>query len=285
MSESMGGEGQRSLAVTIPVREGIAGDFEAWLAQNLLPPDASAPPEGIAPFPPAELMHNTTGLTEPRDFASHGVHFMRALNALSPTALPNFRSVLDFGVGVGRVARLFHGFRGRYVGMDVDDRHIAWVDSNLTHVQAVKTRPRRRLPAIDRSFDAVISISVFSHLSEADHLFYLDELARVAAPGAVLFLSVHGEQALRRAQAEERVFAMLDIPADALDAAAETLHGGRGYAFIRQNGHLTSAAYDYGITFVSQDYVHSEWGRRFEVAAIGAGALHDFQDVVVLRAR
>lgn len=281
----MGGEGQRSLAVTIPANEGIAGDFEAWLAQNLLPPGATAAPEGIAPFPPADLMHNTTGLTEPRDFASHGVHFMRALNALSPTALPDFRSVLDFGIGVGRVARLFHGFRGRYVGMDVDDRHIAWVDGNLAHVEAVKTRPRRRLPARDRNFDAVICVSVFSHLSEADHLFYLDELARVAAPGAVLFLSVHGERALQRARAEERVFAMLDIPADALDGVEETLHGGRGYAFIRQNGHLTSAAYDYGITFISQDYVHSEWAKRFEVATIGAGALHDFQDVVVLRAR
>ncbi|MFG1303918.1 class I SAM-dependent methyltransferase [Xanthobacter autotrophicus] len=285
MSKSMGGEGQRSLAVPVPGREGIAGDFDAWLAKNLLPPDASAPPEGIAPFPPADLMHNTTGLTEPRDFASHGVHFMRALSKLSPTALCDFRSVLDFGVGVGRVARLFHGFQGRYVGMDVDERHIAWVDRSLTHVEGVRTWPRHRLPAPDRSFDAVISISVFSHLSEADHLFYLDELARVTVPGAVLFLSVHGERALRRAREEERIFAMLDIPADALDAAAGSLHGGRGYAFIRQNGHLTSAAYDYGITFVSQDYVRSEWAKRFEVAAIGAGALHDFQDVVILRAR
>ncbi|MFG1350021.1 class I SAM-dependent methyltransferase [Xanthobacter autotrophicus] len=269
----------------IPGSEGIAGDFEAWLAQNLLPPDANAPPEGIAPFPPADLMHNTTGLTAPRDFASHGVAFMRALNGLSPIALRHFRAVLDFGVGVGRVARLFHGFQGRYVGMDVDDRHIAWVDRNLAHVEAVRTKPRRRLPAPDRSFDAVISISVFSHLSEADHLFYLDELARVAAPGAVLFLSVHGERALHRAREEERIFAMLDIPADALQAAADSVDGGRGYAFIRQNGHLTSAAYDYGITFVSHDYVRTEWGKRFEVAAIGAGALHDFQDVVVLRAR
>lgn len=63
------------------------------------------------------------------------------------------------------------------------------------------------------------------------------------------------------------------------------MDGGRGYVFVRQDGHLTSADYEYGITFVSAAYVRAEWSRWFEVVTIGAGALHDFQDVVVLRAR
>ncbi|MEP9353625.1 class I SAM-dependent methyltransferase [Xanthobacter sp. KR7-65] len=261
---------------------GIAGDFDGWLALNLA---AEAPEGALAPFPPVELMHNTTGLTEPRDFASHGVDFMRALQALSPAPLRDYAAVLDFGVGVGRVARLFHGFRGRYVGMDVDTRHIAWVGENLDHVEAVANTPRAPLPAPAASFDAVISISVFSHLNEEDQLFYLAELKRVTRPGAHLFLSIHGDRAFERACGEPRIFDMLAIPQDRLDAAAREMTEGRGYAFIRQDGHLTSDAYEYGITFISSAYVRAVWSGFFEVVGIGAGALHDFQDVVVLKAR
>lgn len=261
---------------------GIAGDFEAWLALNR----AENSPEGaVAPFPPPELMHNTTGLTAPRDFASHGVDFMRALQALSPVPLAGFRSVLDFGVGVGRLARMFHGFSGRYVGMDVDARHLAWVGQNLAHVEPVLSVPRKPLPVADGSFDAVVSISVFSHLSEKDHLFYLSELRRVCAPGALLFLSIHGDRAFARACGEQHILEMLAIPGPQLDAARPVMEAGRGYVFVRQDGHLTSRNYDYGISFISADYVRAEWCRGFEVVAIGAGALHDFQDVVVLRAR
>lgn len=262
---------------------GIAGDFEGWLARNLLPPGAAGTEE-VAPFPPAELMHNTTGLTDPAHFASHGVDFMRALARLSPVRLADIGDILDFGVGVGRLARLFRGCRGRYVGLDVDARHIAWVDEHLDHVEAVATEPRAPLPLADGSFDAVVSISVFSHLSEADHLFYLGELARVARPGALLFLSIHGARALRRAIEEEHIFAMLAIPQEELAAARERF-AEHGYGFVRQDGHLSSDAYDYGITFISPDYVRRHWDARFEVVAIGEGALHDFQDVVVLRAR
>lgn len=261
---------------------GIAGDFDAWLALNL----AETAPEGaIAPFPPAELMNNTTGLTATRDFASHGVDFLRALQALSPVPLAGFRSLLDFGVGVGRLARMFLGFSGRYVGMDVDGRHLAWVGQNLAHVEPVLSVPRQPLPVADGSFDAVVSISVFSHLNEQDQLFYLDELRRVCAPGALLFLSIHGDRAFARARTEPRIFEMLSIPEPELAAAEPVMEGGHGYVFIRQEGHLTSAAYEYGITFISTAYVEAEWSHFFDVVAIGSGALHDFQDVVVLRAR
>lgn len=264
------------------VAPGIAGDFDAWLALNR----AEDAPEGaIAPFPPEELMHNTTGLTAPRDFASHGVDFLRALQGLSPVPLAGFRSVLDFGVGVGRLARMFHGFAGRYVGMDVDARHLDWVGQNLAHVEPVLSVPREPLPVADGSFDAVVSISVFSHLNEQDQLFYLHELRRVCAPGALLFLSIHGDRAFARARSEERIFEMLSIPEPELAAAQPVMEGGHGYVFIRQEGHLTSTAYEYGITFISAAYVQAEWSHFFDVVAIGSGALHDFQDVVVLRAR
>ena len=51
-------------------------------------------------------------------FAQHGRDIYAALDAASPKPLRSFASVPDFGVGSGRLARLFTGFDGRYVGVD-----------------------------------------------------------------------------------------------------------------------------------------------------------------------
>lgn len=51
-------------------------------------------------------MQITTGLSEPLHFAQRGVHFLEQLELASETPLAGFKSVLDFGCGVGRLARL-----------------------------------------------------------------------------------------------------------------------------------------------------------------------------------
>lgn len=285
MCETMAGALERSPRTGPAPTAGINGDLEDWLVRNRPPEGEWVPDADIAPLPPPGLMYPTTGLTNPVHFAYHGTDFLRALSQLSPTPLRDYRAVLDFGAGVGRIARMFQGFRGRYVGVDIDVGNVAWLEANLAHVEAVQTTPRKPLPLADNSFDYVVSISVFSHLTEADQHFYLAELGRVAAPGAILMLSIHGARALERALSEDVIFEMLSIPRDRLEEIAAGFAAGRGYGFIRQDGHLTSATYEYGITFISPDYIKSEWGRYFEVLTIGVGALHDFQDVVVLKAR
>lgn len=267
------------------IRLGISGDIGAWIHFNRY--TAFASPDNlalVAPFPPSELMRNTSGLTDNRDFAAHGCDILAALQLASPRPLSGFEHVLDFGVGVGRLARMFKGFHGRYTGVDVDARHVEWVSSSLDFASAVTSAPRRPLPFEARQFDCVISISVFTHMNEEDQFFYLSELARLAAPGTLLFLTVHGERTLRRAETEAKIFAMLDVPKTAISEARKAF-GGKGYQFILQDGHLTSDAYEYGITFISDRYIRNEWSRFFYVKAIRPGAIHDFQDIVVLEAR
>ena len=267
------------------IRLGIEGNVEGWIHFNRHTAFASAENLAlVAPFPPRELMQNTSGLTDNRDFAAHGCDILAALNLASPRPLSTFEHILDFGVGVGRVARMFKGFHGRYTGVDVDARHVEWVSSSLDFARAVTSTPRRPLPFEAGQFDGVISISVFTHMTEADQFFYLSELARVTVPGALLFLTVHGERALTRAETEARIFAMLEVPRTAIDEARKALEG-KGFHFILQNGHLTSNAYEYGITFISDRYVRDEWSRYFSVKAVRSGAIHDFQDIVVLEAR
>jgi SAM-dependent methyltransferase len=267
------------------IQDGIHSRLDDWLTYNRS--TAFADHRNLAfvsPLPPRRLMHNTTGLTDAQAFAGHGCDILAALALVSPRPLVEFRNVLDFGVGVGRLARMFKGFRGRYIGVDVDGRHVQWVSSALDHVTAIATQPRRVLPLVDGQFDLIISVSVFTHMNEADQFFYLAELARVAKSGATLLLTVHGERALRRGETEPGVFKMLTIRRQGLEQARAAFCGD-GFQFILQRGHLTSRAYEYGITFISEAYVRRKWTTYFDVVHLRAGAIHDFQDIVVLRAK
>lgn len=266
-------------------QDGISGDLAAWLQFNLDGPRIAEGGAELAAFPPPELMQVTTGLTDPVHFAQHGVHFVERLADASPTPLADFKSVLDFGCGVGRVARLFKGFKGKYTGVDVDGKTVSWVDESLPHVSAHLSIPRAPLPFSDAEFDCVISISVFTHMTESDQRFYLRELQRVTEPGAILMLTIHGKRALHRALTEDFVFNLVSCPREELESAEEALVDGSGYKFIRQLGHLTSTDYDYGITFINEDYVNRVWSEYFDVVRITTAALHDFQDIVTLRRR
>ena len=269
-----------------PLDVGIEGELEPWLHFNAW--TAFESPEHlarVAPFAPRELIGETTGLDREQDFASHGADILRALAAASDRPLNAFRSWLDFGVGVGRVARLFKGFTGDFAGVDVDARNIAWLRESLPWVHAVRTVPGLRLPFADQRFDAVVSISVFTHMDARDQDTYLAELHRVTHPGGLLFITVHGETALARARADGKVLDLLSIAPSELDAAEWALSEGDGLHFVRQDGHLTTEDYAYGITFVSRKRIDAVWTQWFDVVSVQNGGIHGFQDVVTLRRR
>lgn len=249
----------------------------------------------VAPFPPRELMQNVSGLVSQSDFASHGCDFFIALSAASPKPLSDYRSILDFGCGVGRLARMFKGHPGTIAGCDIDHRHVEWVDATLDFVDAKLSGVTPPIPYEDSEFEALISISIFTHLNEASQNQLLAELARVTAQDGLLFLTVHGERALQRATDEPVIRAMIDVPDAPFEKAKADFAAGR-HAFILQNGHLTTTLpriagqekivtgeFEYGITFIPEAYLRAHWSRWFEVVDYRSGALHDFQDLAVLR--
>ncbi len=241
--------------------------------------------EYVAPFPPQELMYIVSGLTSERDFAAHGVAIYEAMQKASPQPIAAFSNLLDFGCGCGRLARMFKGHKGSVIGCDIDARHIEWINNNFTHMKGVLSYPNVALPFEDESFDGVISVSVFSHMDERAQKFYLSELNRICKPGAYLFLTTHGERALQRANAERRIFEMLSISQDALQAATKAVGKGDFYCIVQDEGHLTSDDYRYGITFIAAAYVRRVWSEYFDVVDILDGAIHDFQEIIVCRKR
>ena len=252
----------------------------------------------VAPFPPAALMTNTSGLTERSDFAAHGTDIYRALWEASDRPLTAYSSILDFGCGCGRLARMFAGHSGKIQGCDIDARHVEWINSSLSFMQAKVSRVVPPIPFADNEFDAVISISIFTHLTEASQDLFLSELHRVCQPDGRLFLTVHGARALERANNEPRIRAMLDMDEARFQEAQCQFTSGR-HGFILQFGHLTttgtglSAAqpkavdepFEYGISFTPEAYIRAHWSRWFDVLDYRVGGIHDFQDIVVVQPR
>jgi SAM-dependent methyltransferase len=120
-----------------------------------------------------------------------------------------FRSVLDFGCGCGRIARQLIQQRPqpeRYVGIDLHAGMIRWCSANLAphaagfefHHHDVfyggfnpgKDKPlHAALPFADDQFSLVVAISVFTHLTQDQSAAYLAELSRVLEPGGILLSS------------------------------------------------------------------------------------------------
>ena len=153
------------------------------------------------PIPPRE-MRELVGPTDPAlfDNPTGGLVFDVGLPA------EQFRSVLDFGCGCGRIGRQFiqqSPRPQRYEGLDLHAGMIRWASENLapcapgfrfTHHDVFYPafnpgdgKPRhQRLPFGDAEFSFIVAISVFTHLTQDQTEAYLAEMARVMEPGGVL---------------------------------------------------------------------------------------------------
>jgi len=143
------------------------------------------------PLPPAELavrVGQPTGET----FACYEAIGRNAraeiLNLLPPGWTFEGKRVLDFGCGAGRVLRQFAAEAdvAEMVGCDIDGPSVDWLNANLSPLfSAVQNGERPPLPWPDRSFDLVLAISVFTHLTD-QWSAWLCELHRLLDRGGLL---------------------------------------------------------------------------------------------------
>jgi SAM-dependent methyltransferase len=155
------------------------------------------------PFPPLE-MRELVGPTELEAFDNSN-------GALVYDYLPPevYEKVFDFGCGCGRVARqliLQRPSPTMYVGVDLHAGMIRWCERNLrpnapnfkfVHHDVFNIRfnpgPNKPLtapfPVADSQFTLVNALSVFTHLTQDQALYYLRECARVLHPEGVLHAS------------------------------------------------------------------------------------------------
>ena len=236
-------------------------------------PDAGA---GL-PLPPAELRARVHGSPDADSFLLEGftthVKLQRAIERECGRRPDEFRSILDWGCGCGRTTRFLAGSGAAITGVDIDEVNIAWSRDNLpfARFQTIPTAPPTDLPA--EGYDLLVGISVFSHLDEAAQEVWLAELRRLAAPNAVLAMSVHGSQSLARSGIKHR--ALRDwLKNGFFDLGANPDQG----ATAGREG-------EYRDVGQSSRHIRANWSRHFEIITIVEGCIGNHQDLVLMKPR
>jgi SAM-dependent methyltransferase len=166
---------------------------------------APVAPDGL-PLPPPRLVYlvsHTADLGWYLDGGRLAAESLRELLAADCAPIDGVRSLLDFGCGCGRVVRHWRGLAADVHGSDLNAAAITWCELNLPFRFAVNGLAPP-LPYEDDAFELVYALSVLTHLPEELQLAWMDELARVLAPGGRLALSTHGERYRDRLDAGER---------------------------------------------------------------------------------
>jgi len=157
----------------------------------------------LLPFPPLE-MRELVGPTELEAFDNPE-------GTLVYPWLPEevYERVFDFGCGCGRVARqliLQRATPETYIGIDLHAGMIRWCQNNLhpiaPHFQFLhhdvfnvrfnpgSEKPRQAaFPAADSQFTLVNALSVFTHLTQDQAVYYLRECARILHADGLLHAS------------------------------------------------------------------------------------------------
>jgi 2-polyprenyl-3-methyl-5-hydroxy-6-metoxy-1,4-benzoquinol methylase len=175
-----------------------------------------------------------------------------------------FNSLLDFGCGCGRTLAWLRDLGPTLHGVDLHAGCVAWCAERLDFATVSVNCAKPPLAFTDRSFDLIVSLSVFTHLDEDDQFTWLDELHRVSRPGAVLLLSTHGAHAWQSLSADD----------------ARTIN--RRGILVKEAHALWGVFEKYYNTFHSENYLRSRWSQRFRVLSFIPRGLNDHQDLTIL---
>jgi SAM-dependent methyltransferase len=183
-----------------------------------------------------------------------------------------FQRVLDWGCGSARLTRHLMALNPATWGADIDGDNVAWCNANIRegNFRQVNLRPPTSFAAAE--FDLATGVSVFTHLDEADQFLWLEELARITRPGAILLMSVRGFSNLAYERRDPEIGRRL-----ARDH----------FVVLGTNSDLRGSVDDesyYKDVLHAPDYIFAKWSRYFEIIDI-IPFLAAPQDVVVMRKR
>ena len=116
------------------------------------------------------------------------------------------KKVLDWGCGPGRVIRHLPNYFDKnchFFGTDYNKASIAWCSKNLPGIQFSLNGIEAKLAYDTNYFDCLYGISIFTHLSEANHTAWFAELLRVLKPGGIMMLTTQGDHFKQKLTPEE----------------------------------------------------------------------------------
>jgi SAM-dependent methyltransferase len=147
-------------------------------------------------FPPLRLAYDAYGHIGLRDYHASGLrHAEFVAGLIRKHAGPGSQRVLEWGCGPARVIRHLPALLGpdsTCVGTDYNPATISWCRANIPGIRFEPNELQPPLSLDAGSIDAAYALSVFTHLSEAMHVAWRDELLRVLKPGGFLIATTHG---------------------------------------------------------------------------------------------
>jgi SAM-dependent methyltransferase len=238
----------------------LAGNFTDWTGVNAV----ISPDDDIFRF----FATHPDSRNPLRDYIADGwrtlCELQRVLDRASKS-LYHCRSFLEFACGHGRFTRHLAPALAPGV-LTISDVVPGCVEFLRRHwpVDGFDSTADPRGLRIPARFEVVFALSLFSHLPESTWQEWLRTLYGAVAPGGVLVLTTHGEQAARKSG--------VDL-------------GERGFAFFAASESQALGTQDYGTTFTAAHYV----GEAIAAVATPAEVSHlpaafwCYQDAWILR--
>lgn len=226
----------------------------------------------LMPIPPAHLMERVIGTQRVDAFLTFALTCMgQYLEGIArATPLANVKRLLDWGCGCGRVTAhyLMLDSGPEVVGCDIDGEDIEWCRGHLSPGQFDVTSPFPPLPYDSGSFDAVVSLSVLTHLTRRQQLDWLAEMDRILAEDGVFAASVLGPWGADRRS--DRYFADRIANEEFFDDVHDSVLDG-----IAPEGY-------YRATYQRESYTRASFARFFDVIDYIEGGV-GIQDLVIAK--
>ncbi len=244
-------------------------------------------------MPPDELQVRFTGGHGERTLREAFSFYRIVTQAASPTRP---KVALDFGCGWGRITRFFiKDFeKDKLFGMEPlgEVLEAARTTNRWATFKQIDLHPPIDLPG--SSVDLIFAFSVFSHLTEAVHLEWIEEFARLLRPGGTLVVTTRERDFILECAR------LRDDDPDTLDSLANYATMGARGAFVDTERSL--ARYDageyccdatgagdmlpsnaYGETCIPLAYARRQWQPQFSVTEFKDDAPEIKQNVIVAR--
>jgi SAM-dependent methyltransferase len=233
-------------------------------------------PEDRFAFPPPQNRRRVHGSEDESAFRLEGYSTFQKLRRVLKERMGrdfgDFKSILDWGCGCGRMTRYFHWLPGvRVTGIDIDAGNVEWCRANLGFGSFATVPLHPPTPLAADSFELLIGISIFTHLLEPETHEWLRELRRIAMPGAVLLMTIHSDATAARSSIPEPMWNQWKKTGFVDAGANPDLEGAMSVQEYYRN------------TFFTHEYVRAKWSQYFEIVDIVPGYIGNHQDLVVMR--